>query len=156
MEAELEALNLADEEDIPDLNWDRIDQVYRDVNDLYTEIRNILYGPDATDVDIDNQDWDKIYGLEGAINFLKNPACWRIGEECDFQTGDPASSDPAIVQANDDWLQKYKGIIRSTVQNAEDAMTRPGVENEIDNILSPILIRERREVIVIETNFPDI
>jgi hypothetical protein len=96
LERELEDLNLEVLQETPNPNWDRIDKIYNDVNKLYQEIREVLYGPDATDEDIssDPKNWDKIYGLDGAINFLSNPACWRLGEECDFPTGDVASQDP--------------------------------------------------------------
>ena len=140
LERELEDLNLEVLQETPNPNWDRIDKIYNDVNKLYQEIREVLYGPDATDEDIssDPKNWDKIYGLDGAINFLSNPACWRLGEECDFPTGDVASQDPVTQKANDDWLKKYKGIIESTIQAAQDGMNVPGVDNQIGDITTVI------------------
>ena len=69
-----------DQEDIYD-----IQEMFDDVSDLYDEIYGMLFG-NTTSVPNGprNQPTKDQFGVYGGFEFMKNPGCWYIDEECDF------------------------------------------------------------------------
>ena len=143
LKAQLDDLIDDDTADIPMLNDFDIDR-FSNIEQLYNEIRQMLYG-NSTDeqigqIDSDPTIWNDIHGLEGAVNFVANPGCWREGNECDYKTDFSSVSNQEAMAINQDWMNKYQGLIEDAVQGAKEDMdiTDGGIQNNIDGIENTI------------------
>ncbi|CBY32737.1 unnamed protein product [Oikopleura dioica] len=116
----LELANLNDytytDEDIA-----RLDAIGAKIKAVFDDLKDIYRG--KTPSDIEEGDYANLWGLEGAVQFMKNPGCWYNDEVCEYNVDNQ--------EERNKWFYKYKEIIDTAIANAEHTIESGDINNEM-------------------------